>query len=331
MKKEELIRTEKLCKYYPVRAKYPWQEKKAVRAVDGISMTVCKSETVGIVGESGCGKSTFGQCLLMLQKPTSGKIWYQGEEISNWKERRLRTLRGKIQMVFQDPYSSLDPSKTVYQIVAEPLEAQVAMGNFSREQVENQVLKMLELVGLGKNVLSRFPHEFSGGQRQRIGIARAFACEPQLVVCDEAVSALDVSIQAQIVNLLQDLQEQTGVSYLFISHDLGVVRHISDRILVLYLGQVVEEARKEDLFEHPLHPYTQTLLKAIPQPDPSKHLEISEETIEFPDPLQAAQGCRFCLRCPYGTEEVCRKNKPEFVEVEPGHLVACHKAKEFWK
>lgn len=326
-KKEVLMRTEDLCKYYPVKKQWPWQERREVHAVDGISLTVYQGETIGIVGESGCGKSTFGQCLLMLQKPTSGQIWYQGEEISTWKERKLRALRGEIQMVFQDPYSSLDPSRTVFQIVAEPLEAQAVLGNYPKEQIRGRVKEMLELVGLGEDVMSRFPHEFSGGQRQRIGIARAFACAPKLVVCDEAVSALDVSIQAQIINLLQDLQERTGVSYLFISHDLGVVRHISDRIVVLYLGQIVEEASKEALFEQPVHPYTRTLLEAIPLPDPEKPLQVEEGVIEFPDPLAVAQGCRFCLRCPFA-QELCKTKQPERFEVEPGHFVACHRAKE---
>ena len=322
MEEKELLRVEQLCKYYPVKGRRPGGKKQMVKAVDSVSLTLRRGETLGVVGESGCGKSTLGQCILMLQRPTSGHVWFDGQELTGRSEHSLRPLRGRMQMVFQDPYSSLDPRWTVRQILAEPLCGQ------NHSQAQKRVEELAALVGLDRESLDRYPHEFSGGQRQRIGIARAFAAAPELVLCDEAVSALDVSIQAQIVNLLQDLKEQTGVSYLFISHDLSVVHHISDRIVVLYLGRVMEEGTRDQLFRNPCHPYTKMLLEAVPQPDPESRPKEQPASSDFPSPLDIPSGCRFHTRCPYCDPVRCEAEEPELTEVAPGHFCACHFGKE---
>lgn len=322
MEEKELLRVEQLCKYYPVKGRRPGGKKQMVKAVDSVSLTLRRGEILGIVGESGCGKSTLGQCILMLQRPTSGHVWFDGQELTGRSEHSLRPLRRRMQMVFQDPYSSLDPRWTVRQILAEPLHGQ------NHHQVQERVEELAALVGLDQESLDRYPHEFSGGQRQRIGIARAFAAAPELVLCDEAVSALDVSIQAQIVNLLQDLKEQTGVSYLFISHDLSVVHHISDRIVVLYLGRVMEEGTRDQLFRNPCHPYTKMLLEAVPQPDPESRPKEQPASSDFPSPLDIPSGCRFRTRCPYCDPVRCEAEEPELTEVAPGHFCACHFGKE---
>lgn len=322
MEEKELLRVEQLCKYYPVKGRRPGGKKQMVKAVDSVSLTLRRGEILGIVGESGCGKSTLGQCILMLQRPTSGHVWFDGQELTGRSEHSLRPLRRRMQMVFQDPYSSLDPRWTVRQILAEPLHGQ------NHHQVQERVEELAALVGLDQESLDRYPHEFSGGQRQRIGIARAFAAAPELVLCDEAVSALDVSIQAQIVNLLQDLKEQTDVSYLFISHDLSVVHHISDRIVVLYLGRVMEEGTRDQLFRNPCHPYTKMLLEAVPQPDPESRPKEQPASSDFPSPLDIPSGCRFRTRCPYCDPVRCEAEEPELTEVAPGHFCACHFGKE---
>ena len=322
MEEKELLRVEQLCKYYPVKGRRSGGKRQTVKAVDGVSLTLRRGETLGVVGESGCGKSTLGQCILMLQRPTSGHVWFDGQELTGRSEHSLRPLRRRMQMVFQDPYSSLDPRWTVRQILAEPLCGQ------NHSQAQKRVEELAALVGLDRESLDRYPHEFSGGQRQRIGIARAFAAAPELVLCDEAVSALDVSIQAQIVNLLQDLKEQTGVSYLFISHDLSVVHHISDRIVVLYLGRVMEEGTRDQLFRNPCHPYTKMLLEAVPQPDPESRPKEQPASSDFPSPLDIPSGCRFRTRCPYCDPVRCEAEEPGLTEVAPGHFCACHFGKE---
>lgn len=327
MNRDVILEVEHVCKYYPVKAEKPWEPKQSVYAVDGVSFQVREKETIGIVGESGCGKSTLGQCILQLQKPTAGSVRYRGQELQMCGAKEMRRLRGKLQMVFQDPYSSLSPRKTVWKILAEPLEAQAALGNYEKSRIRERVEELIEMVGMEKECLKRYPHGFSGGQRQRIGIARAFATKPELVICDEAVSALDVSIQAQVVNLLQDLKEKEGVSYLFISHDLSVVRHISDRIIVLYLGRIVEMADKEALFSNPLHPYTKMLLDAVPKADPEQRKEYTSEAVEMPSPLERQKGCCFAGRCPYA-EKSCREEPQELQEIEDGHFCACHRVKE---
>lgn len=329
MSRKVILEVEHLCKYYPIKAKKPWEPKQLLYAVEDVSFQVYEGETIGIVGESGCGKSTLGQCILQLQKPTSGIVRYRGQELQACRGKELRKLRGKLQMVFQDPYSSLSPRKTIGKILAEPLEAQASLGNYEKSRIRGRVEELIQLVGLEKESLKRYPHEFSGGQRQRIGIARAFATEPELIICDEAVSALDVSIQAQVVNLLQDLQESSGVSYLFISHDLSVVRHISDRIVILYLGQIVEMGSKEALFTHPMHPYTRMLLDAVPVADPAQKKEYSQETPELPSALKRQAGCCFAERCSC-TADICRTQAPVLQDLADGHYCACHRAKEKW-
>jgi peptide/nickel transport system ATP-binding protein len=282
-----------------------------IKAVDGVSLTIDRGETLGLVGESGCGKTTVGRAILRLYEPTSGRILFEGRDISKLGESELRPLRRRMQMVFQDPFASLNPRHSVGRMIAEPLRVH---GIASRSQSARRVREILEVVGLPVDAANRFPHEFSGGQRQRVGLARALALNPELVVCDEPVSALDVSIQAQIINLLEKLQDEFGLTYLFIAHDLAVVRHISDRIAVMYLGKIVEVAPADDLYDNPLHPYTITLLSAIPIPDP-------------PSPANPPQACRFHTRCPFVQESRCRDEEPLLRKVE-GHEVACHWAEQ---
>jgi peptide/nickel transport system ATP-binding protein len=298
-----------------------------IRAVDGVSLTIERGETVGLVGESGCGKSTVGRTILRLYEPTDGRIIFDGEDITRLSEQRLRPLRRRMQMVFQDPFASLNPRHSVGRIVGEPLRAHGLLG---RRSATNRVRELLQIVGLPPDAASRYPHEFSGGQRQRIGVARALAVNPDFIVADEPVSALDVSIQAQILNLLEALQNDFDLTYLFIAHDLAVVRHISDRIAVMYLGSIVEVSPSDELYANPLHPYTISLLSAVPIPDPA--VERGRETIllsgDLPSPAAPPPGCRFHTRCPYVQPTRCRDEPPPLRRLGEAHEVACHWAED---
>jgi peptide/nickel transport system ATP-binding protein/oligopeptide transport system ATP-binding protein len=291
-----------------------------VRAVDGLNFKVYEGETLGIVGESGCGKSTTGQLILGLLDATEGHIFFRDQDIAGMSQKELRNARRDLQVIFQDPYSSLNPRMTVEEIIGEPL---IVHGLASGKSLRKEVMDLMKLVGLGEHQLKRFPHEFSGGQRQRIGIARALALKPKVIVCDEAVSALDVSIQAQILNLLKKLQRELGLTYIFIAHGLPAVRHISDRIGVMYLGRMVELADRDEIFERPLHPYTHALLDSVPIPDPRFRKEHQLIEGEIPNPSNPPSGCHFHPRCPYSTD-LCKKNDPAYVEVLTNHFVACH-------
>ena len=316
---EILLEAQHIVKHFPIRGGVFMKQVGAVRAVDDVSLAIRKGETVGLVGESGCGKTTFGRVILRLEEPTAGALFFEGENLLAFGRGRMRRMRREMQIIFQDPFSSLNPRKTVAQIVGEPL---LIHGLRSRREREARVLELLETVGLRREQMRRYPHQFSGGQRQRIGVARALALNPKLIVCDEAVSALDVSIQAQVINLLEDLQERFGLTYLFISHDLGVVEHVSDRVAVMYLGQIVELAASETLYRRPLHPYTQALLSAVPMPDPTLKGERIILRGDVPSPINPPPGCRFHTRCLFA-KEVCRKRVPSFREVADGHWVAC--------
>ena len=292
-----------------------------LKAVDDVSFAIRRGETLGLVGESGCGKTTVGRTLLHLYKPTAGEIWFDGKQIVTPKD--ILEYRKKSAMVFQDPYSSLNPRMTVADIIGEPLDVHKMYA--SAQERQDRILELMSHVGLNSEHAARYAHEFSGGQRQRIGIARALAMEPQFVVCDEPVSALDVSIQAQVINMFDELQEKMGLTYLFIAHDLLVVRHISDRIAVMYLGKMVELADSREIYDHPLHPYTKSLMSAVPLPDPQKARENKRIVLsgDIPSPLNAPSGCPFRTRCPYASD-ACAEAMPEFKEVAPGHFVACH-------
>lgn len=298
---------------------------KPLKAVDDVSFSIHRGETLGLVGESGCGKTTVGRTLLHLYKPTAGQIFFDGKEVKTKKD--LLEYRRKSAMVFQDPYSFLNPRMTVADIIGEPLDVHKMYA--SKKEREEKILDLMAKVGLNSEHANRYAHEFSGGQRQRIGIARAMAMNPQFVVCDEPVSALDVSIQAQVINMFDELQEQMGLTYLFIAHDLLVVRHISDRIAVMYLGKMVELADAAEIYDHPLHPYTKCLMSAVPLPDPKKARENHRIVLsgDIPSPLNAPSGCPFRTRCPYATE-ACAASMPEFKEVQSGHFVACHRIQE---
>lgn len=317
---EPLLKVENLQKHFPITGGVLGRQISSVKAVDGVSFTVNKGETLGIVGESGCGKSTTGRMLMRLIDPTDGKVTFQDRELTSLSNSEMRKMRREIQMVFQDPYASLNPRHTVEQILEEPLKVH---GIGSQKERRQRVRELLEIVGLSSYHAKRYPHQFSGGQRQRIGIARALMTRPKLIIADEPVSALDVSIQSQVLNLMQDLQKEFGLTYIFIAHDLGVVRHISDRVGVMYLGRMVELSSSEALYDKPMHPYTQALLSAVPIPDP----EFKRETIllqgDIPSPSNPPSGCTFHTRCPHATE-ICKQKVPEFKEQQPGHYVACH-------
>jgi oligopeptide/dipeptide ABC transporter ATP-binding protein len=318
----ELLRVEGLAKHYPVKRGLLGRAQGVVRAVDGVSFSIARGETLALVGESGCGKSTTARLVLRLIEPTSGTVRFDGVEVSGAAE--LRALRRRVQVVFQDPYASLNPRLSVGETIAEPMEVHGIGDAASRA---TRVKELLGLVGLAPFHAQRFPHEFSGGQRQRIGIARALSVQPELVVCDEPVSALDVSIQAQVVNLLKDLQERFGLSYLFIAHDLAVVRHMADRVAVMYLGEIVETAPKATLFAAPRHPYTRALLAAIPKPDPRRRGGVQHLGGDVPSPMNPPPGCRFHTRCP-NAQAICREQPPVLREIAPGHASACHFAED---
>jgi len=320
---ETLIRVDKLTKYFPITRGILFQrEVGAVQAVDNVTFDIRRGETLGLVGESGCGKSTTGRTILQLYRPTAGQVFYEDQNLVELKGEGLRHMRRNMQMIFQDPYASLNPRMTIGNIIAEPLEVHnIGNGKERREQVQD----LLKLVGLSPHFINRYPHEFSGGQRQRIGVARALALQPKFIVCDEPISALDVSIQAQVVNLLEELQQTFGLTYLFIAHDLSMVRHISDRTAVMYLGKIVELATRDELYSHPLHPYTQALLSAVPIPNPAKEARRQRILLEgdVPSPVNPPHGCRFHPRCPLAVD-ICREVDPEWREVAPDHWVACH-------
>ncbi len=318
-----LLRVENLVMHFPIYRGVIRRQVGAVHAVDGVSFDVRRGETLGLVGESGCGKSTTGRTILQLYKPTAGNVFFDGTDLVALKGEELRKMRRRMQMIFQDPYASLNPRMTVGEIVGEPLMVHnVASGKEMQERVEH----LLDLVKMNPSFASRYPHEFSGGQRQRIGVARALALQPSFIICDEPISALDVSIQAQVVNLLEELQEQFNLTYLFIAHDLSMVRHISKRVAVMYLGVIVELADRDALYREPLHPYTQALLSAVPIPDPVEDAKRKRVILEgdVPSPVNPPSGCRFRTRCPIA-DAICAEQRPDFREVKPGHFVACHK------
>lgn len=321
---ENLLEIKNLKMHFPITQGIVIQKKVGVvKAVDDISFNIKRGETLGLVGESGCGKTTTGRCILQLSPPTSGEIVFEGSDVNHFGHKALTNMRRDIQVIFQDPYSSLNPRMTIGQIIGEG--PQVHKITKSKAENTERVKELLSLSGLSTNLISRYPHELSGGQRQRVGIARALSMNPKFIVCDEAVSALDVSIQAQIINLLEDLQDRLGLTYLFIAHDLSVVRHLSDRVAVMYLGKIAELSDSTSLYNEPLHPYTQALLSAVPIPDPvveskREHIILSGEV---PSPLNPPSGCVFHPRCPK-TTELCKSSIPKFEEKKPGHFVACH-------
>lgn len=312
---QPLVQVNHLCKYFHI------SRKETLKAVDDVSFTINKGETVSLVGESGCGKSTTGRCMIRLYNPTKGEVLYDGKDIMKLSRAEQKEFCKKVQMIFQNPYSSLNPRMTVKEIVGEGLKQH----GMSQAEVDAKVEKLLETVGLNKDHMSRFPHEFSGGQRQRIGIARALSVDPEFIICDEPISALDVSIQAQVINMLKNLQETMGLTYLFIAHDLSVVKYISDRVVVMYLGTIVETAETEELFSNTLHPYTKALLSAIPEADPKKAKTNERIPIkgEIPSPINPKDCCRFAERCQFATDR-CFSEMPKLREVAPGHMAACH-------
>ncbi len=326
---EVLLQVKNLVKHFPITQGIIFQKKiGAVHAVDDVSFDIYKGETLGLVGESGCGKSTTGRTIIQLYRPTSGQVLFEGIDLVSLKGEALRKTRRRMQMIFQDPYASLNPRMTIGEIIAEPLLIHKIVDNASARE---KVSELLKLVGLNPQYANRYPHEFSGGQRQRVGVARSLSLEPSLIVCDEPISALDVSIQAQVVNLLEDLQQKFNLTYLFIAHDLSMVHHISDRIAVMYLGVIVELANNRELFDRPLHPYSRALLSAVPVPDPI--IEMKRQRLllqgDVPSPVNPPSGCRFRTRCPIA-KEICVQEKPEMVEYSKLHFAACHFAGE-WK
>lgn len=313
--KQPLVQVQDVCKYFHVG------KNADLKAVDHVSFDIYKGETVGLVGESGCGKSTMGRCMIRLYEPTSGKVLYEGNDITKLSKAEQKEFCKKVQMIFQNPYASLNSRMTVKEIVGEGLKQQ----GMPQKEVDAKVQSLLETVGLNKDHMSRFPHEFSGGQRQRIGIARALSVDPDFIICDEPISALDVSVQAQVINMLKELQEERGLTYLFVAHDLSVVKYISDRVIVMYLGTVVETAETEELYGNTMHPYTKALLSAIPEADPDKAKANKRIQIkgEIPSPINPKNCCRFAERCQYATDR-CFNEMPQLREVKPGHMVACH-------
>jgi len=316
---QPLLKVKNLKKHFPIKNKLFQKQNSSVKAVDGISFDVNRGETIGLVGESGCGKSTTGRMLMKLLEPTEGEIYYNGENVTNLEERDFRPYRKKIQMIFQDPYASLNPRMKVGDIISEPL----IIHNFDKSTREKKVKDLLEIVGLSGYHAKKYPHEFSGGQRQRIGVARALIMNPELIIADEPVSALDVSIQSQILNLLDDLQEEFKLTYVFIGHDLSVIEHISDRVGVMYLGKLVELAPKEKLYAEPLHPYTKALLSAVPIPDPTDKRERIILSGDIPSPANPPSGCTFHTRCPFAFDK-CKQVVPKWREVKEGRFAACH-------
>jgi len=323
--KEVLVQVKELKKHFPItRGILLQRQVGAVRAVDGITFDIYRGETLGLVGESGCGKTTAGRTILQLYRPTAGQVIFDGTDLTQLKGEELRHMRRRMQMVFQDPFASLNPRMTIARIIAEPLRIHKLVPS-RREQIE-RVQELLRLVRLNPRFVNRYPHEFSGGQRQRIGIARALASNPDFIVCDEPISSLDVSIQAQVVNLLEDLQDRLGLTYLFIAHDLSMVRHLCDRVAVMYLGRIVELAEKDELYDHPLHPYTQALLSAVPVPDPAVERQRRRIILagDVPSPIEPPPGCRFHPRCPVA-QPLCSEEEPPWRDVGGGHLIACHR------
>ena len=322
VERNTLLRVQNLKKYFPVSRQLFRTQRRYVIAVDDVSFDVLKGETLGLVGETGCGKTTVARTILQLYRPTSGRVLFDGVDLASLQENDLRKMRSRMQMIFQDPYASLNPRMTVGASISAPLDVHTAL---TQKEKRERVQELLKLVGLNPDFVNRYPHEFSGGQRQRIGIARALALNPDLVICDEPISSLDVSIQAQVVNLLEELQDKLGLTYIFVAHDLSMVRHISDRMVVMYLGKVMELADRNEIYLHPLHPYTRALMSAVPIPDPDKARNRKRIILkgDIPSPLNPPHGCNFNTRCPMAAER-CFQEDPEYREIQPGHWVACH-------
>ena len=324
--KRKILEVKNLKKYFPLKKGKYKEGDPCVKAVDDITFDLYEGETLGLVGESGCGKSTLGRTIIRLYEPTSGEVIFEGEDVAKKSRKEMRALREEMQFIFQDPYSSLNPRMTVFNILAEPL---IAHGKFKRgPELEAYVKDLMDRCGLPSYYCYRYPHQFSGGQRQRIGIARSLALDPSFIICDEPVSALDVSIQSQIINLMKDMQEEKNISYIFISHDLSVVKHISDRVGVMYLGSMMELADKNEIYSNPQHPYTRALIGAIPLPDPTKRKEMKVIQGEIPSNVNIPKGCKFNPRCPFA-KDICREQEPATNEVKPNHFVKCHFGGEF--
>ena len=324
--KRKILEIKHLKKYFPLKKGKFKEGDPCVKAVDDITFDLYEGETLGLVGESGCGKSTLGRTIIRLYEPTSGEVIFEGEDVAKKSRTEMRALREEMQFIFQDPYSSLNPRMTVFNILAEPL---IAHGKFKRgPELDAYVKNLMDRCGLPSYYCYRYPHQFSGGQRQRIGIARSLALDPSFIICDEPVSALDVSIQSQIINLMKDMQEEKNISYIFISHDLSVVKHISDRVGVMYLGSMMELADKNEIYSNPQHPYTRALIGAIPLPDPTKRKEMKVIQGEIPSNVNIPKGCKFNPRCPFA-KDICREQEPATKEVKPNHFVKCHFGGEF--